>query len=147
MHQRCDRLRIAKTVAGGMLSSKAGSNLEYLCHEAPEATVEQLEDLVTLQEILLLLRGLLGEAATHAAVLDDLTATPASIRSSLVLTSESVQLTSSCLPQTFQILSHILRLWIYTGIMIYWVYKDWDVPGLGALKSLPLQLLLCCVLD
>lgn len=74
--------------AGGMLSSRAKEDLDYLRQGMPEASAEQEQDLAFLQEALLLIRGLLGEAATHAATLDDLTANRTSTRISLALTSK-----------------------------------------------------------
>jgi hypothetical protein len=63
------------------------------------------DTLVILQGVLILLRGMLAEADTHMATIDDLKSTPTSIRISLALTSQnppsptaSTQLhTSQCL--------------------------------------------------
>lgn len=46
------------------------------------------DTLVRLQEVLILVRGLLAEAHTHMATIDDLKSSPASIRICLALTSE-----------------------------------------------------------
>lgn len=45
------------------------------------------DTLVTLQGVLILLRGMLAEPDTHMATIDDLKSTPTSIRISLALTS------------------------------------------------------------
>lgn len=71
-----------------MLSSPAERDPDYLRRGPVEATADQMQDLVVLQETLLLVRGLLGEAATHAAILDDLTANSTSTRVCLALTSK-----------------------------------------------------------
>ena len=75
--------------AGGMLSGAAGTDTDCLRLDVPEASLQQLEDIVSLQEALLLMRGLLGEAATHSAILDDLTVNSASTRICLAMTSEA----------------------------------------------------------
>lgn len=55
-----------------------------------EASAEQVENLVFLQETLLIIRGLLGEGAMHATTSSDLTGTSSSTRISLALTSKTV---------------------------------------------------------
>ena len=73
-----------------MLSSINEQNQDYLRQGVAEASAEQVENLVFLQETLLIIRGLLGEGAMHATTLSDLTGTSSSTRISLALTSKTV---------------------------------------------------------
>lgn len=72
--------------AGGLLSDPAERDPEYF-RRVPAVTRGQLDCLTCLQETLLILRALLGEAMTHLGALDDLTANSAAMRISLALTS------------------------------------------------------------
>lgn len=73
-----------------MLSDITERIPDYSRQGVPEASAGQVEGLVLLQEVLLLIRGLLGESATHGTVLSDLTASSASTRISLALTSQTL---------------------------------------------------------
>lgn len=81
-----------------MLSSITERIPDYTRQGVPEASAEQVELLTSLQEALLIVRGLLGEGATHSSILSDLTATSASTRISLALTSQALSFALKILP-------------------------------------------------
>ena len=90
-------------LAGGMLSNITSNQTDYVRQGVLEATAEQVEALILLQEALLIVRGLLGESATHSTILSDLTATSASTRISLALTSKAFSYAAylSCFIENF----------------------------------------------